>query len=278
MRRNLVVGATVSLAASLVLGQTLSRAIDLDPTFEAYAPCQKLEVIESDGKSVAGYLYDSGYEEFETAISTACTEYADELEEAKELILASGPVELCGGLDIDASQYLEKATFRELAFYIYEVCPGQLTQLADTWQTIQAQDPDLAFDILHPCDKLERKEGLGELNAGWIVESGIEDFDYDILQFCPDHLGILAAALDVSDDQGSDRNSNDGGGAPNGDSAIGPLNPAFENLPKCEKLRIVDGDPDKNLVDYISASGVEDFEFDVEFTCPQFQEAINAAR
>jgi hypothetical protein len=73
--------------AERILGRARNQA--LNPTFESLAPCQKLDVIQGEGKSVPQYIADSGLEDFASDIYGMCTRHIANFEQAQRILGAS---------------------------------------------------------------------------------------------------------------------------------------------------------------------------------------------
>ncbi|MEL6400379.1 MAG: hypothetical protein AAFR26_15130 [Cyanobacteria bacterium J06626_4] len=268
MRRTFAMRATLSLMAALLVGQALTRADDPEPASETNVLCQELDEIEQFSESrVVPYLvneYYAGlrYDQFASAISTQCRTHLGALQEADRITNVAPRDNSCDSLrsEIAGSFDLDKQGFRRLATRVYRDCRTLLPELAQLWQNTKARNASLDFDILHPCDQLRRKQELRQPIEDWVSRSGVEHFANSILQYCPDYVVVLAAINDPLQ------------------TSIDFYNPEFERKPACEKLTIIDRDPNKDLVAYIRESGVADFEAAIASTCPGYQNALNEAR
>ena len=197
--------------------------------------------------------------------------------------------------DEQMSAWVRASGIKDFENSILQYCPDYLSVLAEALNMSQGfpdrnpasgSDPTLLDRLSEVIDEILRSSG-GNFGSGsdptlqdrlaeeldGILNSSDRSFGTDLsLTF----EGLLAEAVAKSRNPS---NSDFGGGLwQNNPPSADSYNPEFERKPACEKLTIIDRDPNKDLVAYIRESGVADFEAAIASTCPGYQNALNEAR
>jgi len=104
---------------------------DVDSVFESLPPCDRLDVIASEGKSVPEYIAGSGYEDFDDDIRSSCTQHVAALDEALVSLGLDPAFEAlppCGKLDVisstgqSVSEYIRASGVDDFATAIAQTC------------------------------------------------------------------------------------------------------------------------------------------------------------
>lgn len=276
MRSILIVGASLTLAATVVIGHAYSQGVDTE--FEVLPVCNKLDAIANTGKSVSSYIAGSGFDEFAAAVVNDCPRHLVELGRAWELA-ANRDAEMFERLPVceklhaiksdgkSVADYIEAAGYEAFARSVLERCPRHLEELGIAWQKLNAQgpntsedpsnftpEPDPVFAALPPCRQLDVIEDENKSVPRYIAESGIEDFEAAIRETCPRHVPSLNQAFEIAG-----------------------LDPAFEALAPCQQLDVI-RDSGKSVPQYIADSGIEDFYADVTSMCSRHFDNLMAAQ
>jgi hypothetical protein len=123
-------------------------------------------VIDSTpGKSVADFIVGSGIEGYATAINNQCRRHLEALRAARQMAAT-----------LNASPEIDSL------------------QIAPTFSTAANDGPDLEFESLAPCQKLDVIQSSNKSVPRYIADSGPEEFSDDIYKMCNRHIDNLIEA------------------------------------------------------------------------------------
>lgn len=282
MRRSLIIGTSLTILATVIVGQAYSQGVDQE--FEALPACDKLDAIAGTGKSVASYIAGSGFDDFAADVVNECPRHLVELGRAWEMMAADPNFDLFARLPAceklnsiegdgkSVSNFIENSGYDAFAGQVLENCPRHLEELGVAWQRINARGgPDsenpgpeesLTFDQLPRCQQLDVIDSTpGKLVADHIYLSGIDDYEFAVRNECNRHMGALEEAI-----RRNDANRVSIPAATPVSASNSGLNPTFESLAPCQKLDVVQG-TGKSVPQYIADSGIDEFSPDINSMC-----------
>jgi hypothetical protein len=294
MRPIFAIGTLSAVGASAIVGQAYSQSVDR--AFEALPACQKLDAIAADRKDVAEYIANSGFDEFATDVLEECPRYLVDLGGAWEMMANNpnlnmferlSPCAQLNAIESDGkslSAFIVDSGYDRYARPVLNDCPRHLEELGTAWKALNPEppigglrtsNPPQTFAELSRCDQLDVIEATPSKSViDHIYGSGIEDYEYAVRSQCNRHLPAL---------QEAEKRTNADSRQPVAttlDVAIAParnaLNPEFERLSPCQKLKVIQGSG-KSLPQYIADSGVEDFKADIYRMCPRYEASLIAA-
>jgi hypothetical protein len=258
------IGALLAATGTVLLGYTVKNSgltsalaqFPLDPEFEAQPTCEKLAIIEGDGKSVLDYIMASGVEQFSDDVRNSCRQYLPEVEEAERMAGIVVPT----GSDREERVTAQPKTNASTA---------SDAEMSDSEMRAMGLDPN--FERQPACQRLEKIEEDGKSVFDYIIASGPKKIMDDIVQNCPDSEFVpivVTAARRAAVPLPSSME-----GIANVDTT---LNPDFENRPACDRLRIIAADG-KSVRDYMVASGLDDFAEAIRTNCGEFLNELEEA-
>lgn len=262
MRRTLAIGALLAATGTIALGYVATRLVrnpalaqdfQPDPAFEGKPVCERLEIIDKDGKSVLDYIIASGVEQFSDDVRNGCRNYLRYIEEAE---IRAGIVVPTGSDREETAMAQPKTT----------ASTTPVAEMSDA--EIRAMGLDPNFERQPACQRLEKVEEDGKSVFDYIIASGPENFINNVGD-CTQYMPIVVTAARRA-------------AVPIPSSMEGiadvdtTLNPAFEDRSACDRLRIIDADG-KSVRDYMVASGLDDFAEAIETNCNEFQDELEEA-
>ncbi|MEM6519721.1 MAG: hypothetical protein AAF722_10385 [Cyanobacteria bacterium P01_C01_bin.70] len=159
--------------------------------------------------------------------------------------------------------YIAGSGYRQFDDEIRSTCPWHSESL-NVALTRLGRDP--AFEALSACDKLRAVDRAGKSLPQYIADSGIEDFDTEIINNCPRYRTALEEAGGPGRGEGPGANLD----------LQGSTEADFDRLSACEKLDAI-AKAGKSVPDYIAGSGYRQFDNEIRSTCDWHLESLNVA-
>ena len=272
MRRSLIIGTSLTLLATVIVGQAYSQNSDLG--FEALPACGKLNAIAGSGKSVVDYIMGSGFDQFAADVVTNCPRHLVSLGQSWEIVAARdgrmfdqlSPCEQLNAVERDeksVTDFIVNSDYNSFAQPVLENCPRHLENLGRAWQRlnpIQRGNDATPFERLSRCQQLDVIDSTtGKSVVDHIFGSGIETYEFAVRNECNRHLEALEEAI---------RQAQRTTVLPVNTNVVGNIavNLSFESLAPCQKLDVVQGEG-KSVPRYIAGSGINDFAPDIYSMC-----------
>jgi len=209
--------------------ETLAADPDFD-MFSRLSPCEQLNAVEGDDKSVANFIAQTGYATFARPVLASCPRHLTELGVAWERLNArggpEGPPETpapapaptpfdqlprCEQLDViegtpgkSVVDHIFLSGIEDYADAVRSNCDRHLPALEAAERRTSATNSSNAslnsdFERLAPCQKLDVIEGTGKSVPEYMAESGIEDFTSDVYSMCRRHIDNLIEAQRIAE-------------------------------------------------------------------------------
>ncbi|MEM6839976.1 MAG: hypothetical protein AAF609_24465 [Cyanobacteria bacterium P01_C01_bin.120] len=159
--------------------------------------------------------------------------------------------------------YIAGSGYRQFDSEIRSICTWHLESLNVALNRV-GRDP--AFEALTACEKLDAIDRAGKSVPQYIAGSGIEDFDVEIINDCPQYRAAL-------DEAGGPRS---GVGPGENSDLQGPTEADFESLSACGKLDAI-ARAGKSVPAYIADSGYQQFDDEIRSTCNWHSESLDVA-